>query len=201
MSVFGSTFFVALAVVIFLCALVGEIFSVREQLLEGKVTEKAINYLKKVTMDNHQAVVLKREKVGKDVDGQVWNWLKEHLAGSIDQTDKAYTAEIKNDKRFVLLEYPHVLARSVARSSLSFIPTLLTAIGLLGTFFGISTGLSKFDLSAINESDKLLAASIGVLEGMKTAFFSSLVGLGCASAFMVVLFVSSLARKTHRDSL
>lgn len=202
MSVFGeSTFFVALTVVVFLCALVGEIFSVRCQQLEGKVTEKAINYLKNVRRNSGQAVVLRREEVVKDRDGQVWNWLKEHLAGSIAPTGNAYKAQIQNDDCFVLLEYPHVLARSVARSSLSFIPTLLTAIGLLGTFFGISTGLSKFDLSAINESNKLLAASIGVLEGMKTAFFSSLVGLGCASAFMVVLFVGSLARKAHRDRL
>ena len=36
---------------------------------------------------------------------------------------------------------------------------------------------------------------------MKTAFFSSLVGLGCASLFMVVLFACNLARKTIRDRL
>ena len=36
---------------------------------------------------------------------------------------------------------------------------------------------------------------------MKTAYFSSLVRMGCASLFMVVLFMCGLVRKTHRDRL
>lgn len=198
MYLFGeSALFVALAVVVFLSASVLEILFVIYQLRECKVIEKAINYLNR---NRGQAVALKSQEVNHDRDGQVWKWLKEHLAGSVESNTKEYKLQIQGD-RFILAEYPSVLARSIPRSPLSFIPTLLTAIGLLGTFWGISTGLSKFDLGAINESNKLLAASIGVLAGMKTAFFSSLVGLGCASAFMVVLFACSLVRKIQRDRL
>ena len=201
MSVFGeSAVFIVLALGLFAGAFVFEILLIRYQQTECKVTEKAINCIKNSNTNNGQAVIFRQEEVVRNYDSQVWDWLKEHLAGRLDPTNKLYKTQTQ-DNRFVLLKYPNVLARSIPRSALSFVPTLLTAIGLLGTFFGISTGLSKFDLGAINESEKLLAASIGVLAGMKTAFFSSLVGLGCASLFMVVLFVCGLVRKMHRDRL
>ncbi len=192
MNLFGESFlFVALAVVVFLCASLVESFGVIERRIKCRVAQQAIIYLTK----NRQKVILHREDVG----GDSWEWIKEHLTGSVI-SENNYKPNLQNN-RFVLLEYPYVLAQAIPRSSLSFVPTLLTAIGLLGTFWGISTGLSKFDLRAINESDKLLEASIGVLAGMKTAFFSSLVGLGCASLFMVVLFACNTAQKTIRDRL
>ena len=192
MNLFGESFlFVALAVLVFLCASLVEGLCIIDRLLKSRVTQKAIDYLTK----NKTKVILNRQDVKKDL----WEWMQEHITGRVVSDDN-YKLNIQNN-RFVLLEYPDVLSQSISRSSLSFVPTLLTAIGLLGTFWGISTGLSKFDLRAINESDKLLAASIGVLAGMKTAFFSSLVGLGCASLFMVVLFACNTAQKLIRDRL
>ena len=53
----------------------------------------------------------------------------------------------------------------------NYTPTLLTSIGILGTFVGIIVGLLAFDTADID-------ASIGpLLEGLKTAFISSLVGM------------------------
>lgn len=57
------------------------------------------------------------------------------------------------------------------------VPALLTSIGVLGTFVGIFIGLLDFNVSAIEKSVPLL------LEGMKTAFLTSVIGMGTAIAF------------------
>lgn len=54
---------------------------------------------------------------------------------------------------------------------ISTLPNLVAALGIIGTFYGISMGLLHFDTNNINESIPKL------LDGMKTAFGTSLVGL------------------------
>ena len=52
-----------------------------------------------------------------------------------------------------------------------YAPTLLTSLGILGTFAGIIVGLLEFDTDHID-------ASIGpLLDGLKTAFTTSLAGM------------------------
>lgn len=51
------------------------------------------------------------------------------------------------------------------------IPSVFTTLGILGTFSGIYFGLQKFDVANINESIPML------LEGMKTAFLTSIIGI------------------------
>jgi hypothetical protein len=51
------------------------------------------------------------------------------------------------------------------------IPTVFTTLGVFGTFVGIYVGLLKFDVNKITESIPLL------LEGLKTAFLTSIVGI------------------------
>lgn len=59
-------------------------------------------------------------------------------------------------------------------------PTLMTSLGILGTFVGIVIGLLAFDVEAIDTSISTL------LEGMKTAFITSLVGMSLSIAFKLV---------------
>jgi len=49
--------------------------------------------LEKVKRDSGQPVVLRSEKVKNDVDEPVWNWLKEHLAWSVEQTGRVWQNE------------------------------------------------------------------------------------------------------------
>lgn len=60
-------------------------------------------------------------------------------------------------------------ARTVANG-----PTILTTLGIFATFFGIAIGLANFDQANIQESIPHL------LQGLKTAFWASVVGVGCA---------------------
>ena len=92
-----------------------------------------------------------------------------------------------------------ILNKSNVRSQLHFIPTLLTALGILGTFSGIFIGLQGINLNTINSSDSLLENSIELLKGMQTAFATSLWGLGSASLFIFILAISETIRRQARS--
>lgn len=60
---------------------------------------------------------------------------------------------------------------------LEYAPTLMTSLGILGTFTGVVIGLLGFDTHNIAESIPTL------LEGLKTAFITSIVGMLAAMTF------------------
>ncbi|WP_027708873.1 hypothetical protein [Zooshikella ganghwensis] len=72
-------------------------------------------------------------------------------------------------------------------------PTLLTSIGIFGTFLGIALGLKDFDTTDIQASVPML------IEGLKTAFWSSIAGLSAALTIKArfVLSKPSRAETTH----
>ncbi len=135
-------------------------------------------------------------KKGKNVKllDKVRPWLKEHLG-----TDDSSRFR-QQDGNFILIKYPSVLAHPIPRSSLRFVITLCTAIGVLGTFYGIQEGLQGINLSTENPKE-LMTASKGLLVGMKTAFSTSLMGLGSGSLFTLVLYWCDSLKQKRRDSL
>lgn len=67
------------------------------------------------------------------------------------------------------------------RAFTAYTPTLLTSLGILGTFFGVVVGLLDFDPLKIDES-------IGsLLAGLQTAFISSLVGMGLSILYKIAI--------------
>ena len=72
-----------------------------------------------------------------------------------------------------------------------YTPTLLTSLGILGTFCGIVAGLLGFDAQDIDGSID------GLLEGMKTAFTTSLVGMSSSIIYKVILSSGVLERKSN----
>lgn len=68
----------------------------------------------------------------------------------------------------------------------NYTPTLLTTLGILGTFFGIVAGLLAFDVTDIDSSIE------GLLGGMKTAFITSLVGMVLSIAYKIFVSVGIL---------
>ena len=57
------------------------------------------------------------------------------------------------------------------RRIVEYFPTAVSTLGVLGTFFGITMGLVAFDSGNLNQSVP------GLLDGLKTAFFTSLAGM------------------------
>jgi chromosome segregation ATPase len=71
--------------------------------------------------------------------------------------------------------------KGISEAFVRYSPSLLTSLGILGTFTGIVIGLYHFDPTKIDESIPLL------LNGLKTAFMTSLVGIGSALIVKVIL--------------
>lgn len=67
-----------------------------------------------------------------------------------------------------------------AREYVSYAPTLLTSLGIFGTFAGIVVGLMAFNVNDIDGSIQ------GLLNGLKTAFFTSLFGIVLSIIFKVL---------------
>lgn len=76
---------------------------------------------------------------------------------------------------------------------ISHAPTLMTSLGILGTFIGIVIGLMYFDTDDIDGSIPAL------LEGLKTAFITSVLGLIAAISFNIfnTLFLTGIAAKRN----
>ncbi|MFW6296187.1 MAG: hypothetical protein ACOC04_03230 [Halothece sp.] len=162
---------------------------------EAKDTKKAITYLK----NNIGNIENRREGTSTLDPNTHYNWFRKHLAGQL--TRQGFEAQVEGGK-FVLLQYPKVLIRSNPRSQLRFFPSILIALGVIGTFYGIQKGLSDISLSDVaGNSDSLLASSVTLLEGMKTAFSTSLMGLVASSLFTLIIAIGEGVRRSHRQKL
>jgi hypothetical protein len=130
---------------------------------------------------------------------EIIRWLTQHLKGEL--TSLAFKPEQDHNGDFILLSYPSILGKPVPRSPVSFAPALLTAIGILGTFTGIFLGLQGVDLGNLSETQQLITASQNLLAGMKTAFVTSLFGMGAAIFFILYLSWGERKRTKVRNSL
>ena len=73
---------------------------------------------------------------------------------------------------FIYIEYLRKKDKLISvRRSVEYLPTLVSTLGVLGTFLGITIGLLAFDTKDLDQSIPKL------LDGLKTAFFTSLAGM------------------------
>ena len=141
-----------------------------------------------------------RHIIDSEVKPGIIKWLSQHLQGE-STLQSSFKPKRNRNGDFILLSYPSIISKPVPRSPVSFAPALLTAIGILGTFTGIFIGLQNIDLGNISETQNLIAASTKLLAGMKTAFSTSLFGLGAAIFFIIFLSWGMQQRTTIRNRL
>ncbi|RUR86879.1 hypothetical protein ACF3DV_13205 [Chlorogloeopsis fritschii PCC 9212] len=180
-----TPFHYATAVVLILAICV-ELYSVFRYCLKFRTTQTAINILNKWL----------KGKNSNPPSDKLLRWLNEHIG--TDQQNRI--EQRKRNNKYLLIKYPAILSRPVPRSSLRFVTTLCTAIGVLGTFYGIQQGLQDVNLDT-RSMEQLMPAIKQLIAGMQTAFSTSLMGLGSGSAFTLVLFISDFIRQNQRDSL
>ncbi|EHH1050787.1 hypothetical protein J7I00_003478 [Vibrio parahaemolyticus] len=113
-------------------------------------------------------------------------WVTDHLVYTPIQD--GIVVETKGDLWLTKSPISQMLP-TIDSSRYKLIPALLTSIGITGTFLGITLGLSEFTMAG--DSKALLASAAELLEGMKTAFYTSLAGLGTSALFMVWMKISS----------
>lgn len=104
----------------------------------------------------------------------------------IEEKFKGIGVPLLTDIFIVLILLVFILALvsskyGVLRRFTTYAPTLLTSLGILGTFAGIISGLLEFD----TDSTKIDASIPLLLEGLKTAFISSLVGMSASIIYKV----------------
>ncbi|MEX1058194.1 MAG: hypothetical protein WED11_10710, partial [Natronospirillum sp.] len=92
----------------------------------------------------------------------------------------------------LLTVYFHILPRSKAVATQA--PSILTTLGIFGTFIGVAMGLYQFDSDAIEGSIPAL------LDGLRTAFWTSIAGLSGALTIKLRYAWSDMRRPVTRDS-
>lgn len=180
--IWNNTVFHGLVLLVFVAAVFIELYHTVRYRQDTQVVATALVFLKTWRRDKQRLP-----------PPAISTWLSDHIL--LD----SYQNPIQQKGYFILQHYPSVLQVS-ARSSLQFVPSLCTAIGILGTFYGIQAGLQGMSFGVTQSSD-LLAAIQTLLMGMRTAFSSSLMGLGLGSVFTVVLFGTNGLRQSWRDRL
>lgn len=181
--IWENTLFHWLVLLVFVLAVSAELYGVAAYEWHKRHTQAALRFLRQ----------WRGETVPPAPSGRIGEWMRSHLL-----LDPAGNPQQRGDY-FILAQYPAFLTQS-PRSSLRFVPSLCTAIGVLGTFYGIQSGLQGVNLG-FDDSAELLGGIKQLLLGMNTAFSSSLMGLGLGSAFAVVLFVADTVRCRQRAIL
>lgn len=186
-----DTLFIALILAVAIAAGVAEVRSIRDyQTRQCRPVAEAIDFLR----SHPPTKAIDSSAASKPL----WRWLVQHLDGTL--TGNRFHPRIEGD-RFVCLTPPAIFSQAIPRSPVAFAPTLLTALGVLGTFTGIYLGLQGVDIGAIADPDTLLAKSLALLGGMKIAFVTSLYGLAAASVSILGLALGERIRKNRRDRL
>ncbi|GEA51421.1 hypothetical protein VIN01S_22250 [Vibrio inusitatus NBRC 102082] len=80
------------------------------------------------------------------------------------------------------------------------VPAILTTIGILGTFVGITLGLGSLG-GMSNDSSKLVEQAMGLIEGLGTAFLTSIAGMAASFLFMLYLSWAIAAQAKRRNAL
>ncbi|MGF1760072.1 hypothetical protein L4D76_19460 [Photobacterium sagamiensis] len=91
-----------------------------------------------------------------------------------------------NDELVAINKSIHHLIPKPADRELKSVPAILTTLGILGTFTGISIGLYHLGNGWEDASQMANQARV-LLSGMKTAFFTSILGMGTSGFFMFLL--------------
>ncbi len=185
-----NNLFILVIIGVAIACFVAEIKSIADyRQKECGPTAKAIKMLKEHLVSGGNGI---------NLDNDMRGWFLRHFDGEM-RGNLFFPAYEGNTA--VMLSSPTVLGKPVPRGQVYFAPTLLTALGVLGTFAGIYQGLQGVNLDAIQETDTLLKTSTELLAGMKFAFLTSLFGLGSSSGFMLFLAWGERKRQGHRDSL
>lgn len=188
---FGNPILIVLIGLILLLIEIFAIFNYRQK--DCKITNDFLNYLE----ENLNIELISLDDCEQKQKG-LFTYLIRHLDG--DNLGNKFQVKKKNNF-FQLSNYPAILTQSIPNSPVYFAPTLLTALGILGTFLGIFLGLQKIGIGNIEQTEDLLDASTMLLSGMKTAFSTSLAGLGSASIMMLVLAMGRKLRQKRRNQL
>lgn len=138
----------------------------------------------------------------------LWGWINFHLKsyrifrdlkkvnGTLDQANMSpnltaatseYEKSFKGNKYTTEYAEDYINSESMASAYglnlkvLNTIPNILTSIGILGTFIGLTIALQQFDSDSSEQIRKSINSLLG---GMSSAFWTSVAGMLCSAIFL-----------------
>ncbi len=104
------------------------------------------------------------------------------------------------DGRVELLRHPTQVIEDFSTASFKSVPAILTTLGILGTFVGITIGLNGLtDFGS--DSSALVEQASTLIGGLGTAFITSIAGMGLSFIFMLFFSWSVSKTKNAKDAL
>jgi hypothetical protein len=141
--------------------------------------------------------VLKRFKV---LASSIQN--KRQLSDAEVSLKHQYFSNIDAADKLLLTHYPVELSTMPGPSRFRFMTSILTSIGVIGTFLGIVVGLAGIQDKLQGNSEQSMGAIKSLLGGMDVAFMTSLAGLSSSIILLVLLkLLEGLAKNTHSKTL
>lgn len=187
---------IAITIGVFMGSCIAEFVSFRRN--QGKLhqIDLSLQYLTKALQDGNRKIP--KPQPGSQVE-PYYNWVRQYVAGT--EKNQHFICQVLpgSSSLQMLLSYPPELT-TISRSSLTVVPTLLTALGILGTFWGITTGMQGVEINS-NNIEASLDSTLSLLDGMGTAFSTSLIGLSCSLLFSLVITASNYRRRRYCYSL
>ncbi|QUM81401.1 chemotaxis protein [Moritella sp. 5] len=179
-------FIIAVVIILFFSCLLKELKSTTKITSDFAALKEFIN-----TLNERESL----DSRGLSITDKNWlieNIICEHDQDKITPVKEGYRVLAKGPVASLIPDYVDGKYKSI--------PALLTSIGITGTFLGITFGLSQFDSSSF-DSASLLVSAASLLDGMKTAFYTSLAGLFCSAVFMILLNISAGRILRAKDEL
>lgn len=178
---------ISLIGIIFFFALLSEL----KLLVASKKLIKSLDKLASKLKETDTLKVTEQETIQQ-------NWILDSLI--VDIVDEQLVIK-KTAGKYLSKTSLSQIVPSLNLSKNKSVPALLTSIGVAGTFLGITVGLSEFDMTNVGQdSSLLLSSAASLLEGMKTAFYTSLAGLALSALFMMLLqYTSKKLTKLSQD--
>ena len=168
-DMFGKIILTAIYV-LFLYAMYTIIVSSVSAKLKINQLKKAFSKYENIDVD---AINKLNSEFKTDVSKEIWKKFKDSLVKLQNKVgeDVFYTTYPIED----FFDLKLVGGKLVSDKLIPIIPSILTGLGLLGTFYGLTTGLSGIDIHNVEN----LTNSIGkIISGASIAFETSLIGIG-----------------------
>ncbi len=138
---------------------------------------------------NRKATLEKALEQDPEETGALWREFDESLVYSADKTRLSNTLDAEHFFNSTTLAYGLTSSRL-----LSAAPSFLTAIGVLGTFIGLTLGLTDLQIDA-DEIDALKSGVSAMINGAAVAFMTSVWGVGLS------LFLNMFEKLIERGAL
>lgn len=129
------------------------------------------------------------------IEGRIYefnNWINEQKSlpkPIVESWDRYYSEFTRGENSHIPDIYEFFTEEQLVqkygfRKFVESIPAILVSAGILGTFFGITNGLS--DISATGDSNEIQNGIDTLLDGMQFAFYSSIAGIILSLVFQTI---------------